>query len=165
MTDDLRSAVATSRVRPALRRFAIVAFAILLPIAVHSLWDYVEIRRLVHEIEAIRAKSEPVSEREAVGEQPLPTEAHGAASYYLAGAMLALGSSPYRDTAAIREWLAEPNPNRQSLQTLVIPLRRLVQESRDALTLAARRRTSLSQAFLPARNTAIARPASVHSLI
>jgi hypothetical protein len=50
--------------------------------------------------------------------------------------MLALGSSPYRDTAAIREWLAEPNPNRQSLQPLVIPLRRLVQESRDALTLA-----------------------------
>ena len=128
MTDAPQSAVAASRVRPALRRFAIVAFAILLPIAVHSLWDYVEIRRLVHEIEAIRAKGEPVSEREAVGgEQPLARETHEAASYYLAGAMLALGSSPYRDTAAVREWLAEPNPNRQSLQPLVLlPLRRLV---------------------------------------
>ena len=95
MTDAPQSAVAASRVRPALRGFAIVAFAILLPIAVHSLWDYVEVRRLVHEIEAIRAKGEPVSEREAVGgEQPLASETHGAASYYLAGAMLALGSSP-----------------------------------------------------------------------
>ncbi len=137
MTDAPRSAVEASRVRPTLRRFAIVAFAILLPIAAHSLWDYVEVRRLVHEIEAMRAKGEPASERDSVGgEEPLPTEAHGAASYYLAGAMLALGSNPYRVTAPIREWLAEPNPNRQSLQPLVIPLRRLVQESRDALILA-----------------------------
>ena len=134
---DASGSVAVSRVRPTVRRFAIVAFAILLPIAAHSLWDYVEVRRLVHEIESIRAKGEPVSEREAVGgEQPVPTEEHGAASYYLAGAMLALGSSPYRVITPIREWLAEPNPNRQALAKLATPLQQLVQESRDALMLA-----------------------------
>ena len=44
------------RVRPALRRIAIVAFAIPIPIAAHSLWDYIEVRRLVREIQAIRAQ-------------------------------------------------------------------------------------------------------------
>ena len=56
------------RVRPSLRWFAIVAFTILIPIAAHGLWDYIEVRRLVREIEAIRAKGEPVRERDAVGE-------------------------------------------------------------------------------------------------
>jgi hypothetical protein len=50
--------------------------------------------------------------------------------------MLALGSSPYRVITPVREWLAEPRPNRQSLQPLAIPVRQLVQESRDALLLA-----------------------------
>lgn len=134
---DASGSVAASRVRPTVRRFAIVAFVILLPIAAHSLWDYVEVRRLVDEIEAIQAKGEPVSEGGAVGsEQPMPTEEHGAASYYLAGAMLALGNSPYRVITPVREWLAEPNPSRQSLEPLAIPLRKLVHESRDALMLA-----------------------------
>lgn len=137
MSDASRSGVPMNRVRPALRRFAIVAFAILLPVAAHGLWDYIEVRRLAREIEAIRSKGEPVSEREAVGgEQPLPTEEHGAGSYYLAGGMLALGANPYRAITPIREWLANPKPNRQSLQQLAMPLHELVGRSSDALMLA-----------------------------
>lgn len=137
MSDVAPRAVSVSRVRPRLRRVAIVAFVVLLPLAAHSLWDYIEIRRLVREIEAIRAKSEPVSEREAVGgNQPLPSEQHGAGSYYLAGAMLALGTNPSRAVTPIREWLVAPQPNRDELQQLAGPVHELVRNSSDALLLA-----------------------------
>jgi hypothetical protein len=137
MSDVSARAVSASRVRPTLRRVAIAVFAVLLPLAAHSLWDYIEIRRLVGEIEAIRAKGEPVSEREAIGgNQPLPAEQHGAASYYLAGAMLALGTSPSRAITPIREWLAEPTPSREALQQLAAPVHELARNSSDALLLA-----------------------------
>lgn len=137
MSDVSPRAASANRVRPKLRRFAIAAFVVLLPLAAYSLWDYVEIRRLVREIEAIRAKGEPVSEREAVGgNQPLAAEEHGAASYYLAGAMLALGTSPSRAITPIREWLVQPMPNRDTLQQLAEPLHELVRNSSDALLLA-----------------------------
>jgi hypothetical protein len=138
MSDVAPRATPASRVRPGLRRVAIAAFVVLLPLAAHSLWDYIEIRRLVREIEAIRAKGEPVTEREAVGgNQPLPTEKVGAGSYYLAGAMLALRSNPW--AAAItpfREWLAAPVPDREALPRLAGPVEELVRNSSDALALA-----------------------------
>ncbi len=137
MSDVSPSPVSLIRVRARLRRVAIAAFAVLLPLAALSLWDYIEIRRLVQEIEAIRAKGEPVSEREAVGgNQPLPTEKHGAGSYYLAGAMLALGTNPSRAIGPIREWLAERTPHREALQQLAVPVHELVRNSSDALLLA-----------------------------
>lgn len=137
MSDVSPLAVSGSRVRPRLRRVAIGAFAVLLPLAAHSLWDYIEIRRLVREIEAIRAKGEPVSEREAIGgNQPVPSAEPGAGSYYLAGAMLALGTSPSRAITPIRESLAAPTPNPEALQQLAGPVRELVQRSSDALLLA-----------------------------
>jgi hypothetical protein len=135
--DESGTAVRQRRVRPALRRIAIVAFAILIPIAAHSLWDYVEVRRLVREIEAIRAKGEPVSEHDAVGGRtPMPSDEQGAGAYYLAGGMLALRSSPGRLITPIREWLAGPSPDREALAKLAPPLHALVRDSRDALLLA-----------------------------
>ena len=137
MNGEPSNAIPERRVRPALRRIAVVAFAILIPIAAHSLWDYIEVRRLVREIEAIRAKGEPVTEREAVGGRvPMPSADPGAGSYYLAGGMLALRSSPVRLITPIREWLAEPRPDREALANLAPPLHALVRDSRDALMLA-----------------------------
>lgn len=137
MSDPTPRAAPASRVRPRLRRVAIVAFAVLLPLAAHSLWDYIEIRRLVREIEAIRAKGEPVSEREAVGgDQPMPSKEHGAGSYYLAGAMLALGTNPSGAITPIREWLVAESPNQEKLDELAAPLHELVRSSTDALLLA-----------------------------
>ena len=138
MSDDSR-AVPVSRVRPRLRRIAIVAFAVLLPLAAHSLWDYIEVRRLVRELEAIRAKGEPVTEAETAGGiHPQPSPQPGAASYYLAGGMLALGSSPWRALSPIRGWLGESNPDPGALEQLVAPVHELVRNSRDALSLADR---------------------------
>jgi hypothetical protein len=155
---------AESRVRPAVRRFAIVAFAILLPVAAHILWDYIEVRRLVDEIEAIRAKGEPVNEHEASGgQQPLVTQEHSAASYYLAGATLALGSQPYKEIVSVREWLARANPDRQSLEQLAAPLRRKVEASSDALALADKA-AALPYAGFPAGTEFSFRTAGVGSL-
>ena len=137
MTDVSARAISANDVRPIFRRAAIAAFVVLLPLAAHSVWDYVEIRRLVQEIEAIRAKGEPVSEREAVGgNQSIPAKERGAASYYLAGAMLALGTNPSRTITPIREWLVEPSPSRNELQQLAGPVHELVRNSSDALRLA-----------------------------
>lgn len=129
--------MSTARLRPGLRRFAIVAFAILLPIAAHSLWDYIEVRRLVEEIEKIRAKGEPVTEREAAGvDEPAPSNQPGAADYYLAGAMLALGARSYDVTNPVREWLAAPAPDRAQLPQLARPLDQFVATTHDAVVLA-----------------------------
>lgn len=138
MSDNAPHSSSTYRVRPALRGFAIAAFAVLLPLAAHSLWDYVETRRLVREVEAIRARGEPVTEWDAVGSRPLASEPSGAAAYYLAGAMLAMGTSPSPSGSAalIHEWLLEPRPDRDTLQRLAEPLHELVKGSSDALLLA-----------------------------
>ncbi|MFN2444384.1 MAG: hypothetical protein ABR606_02150 [Vicinamibacterales bacterium] len=136
MSADTRDRARQPRVRPALRRIAIGAFVILLPVAAHSLWDHIEIRRLVREIETIRDKGEPVSERRAVAPYPSSGEARGAASYYLAGAMLALDASRTPVNAAVRKWLAAPTADQEILQQIAAPLHQYVEQSRDALVLA-----------------------------
>jgi hypothetical protein len=133
-------------VRPWLRRAAIVAFAILLPIAAHRLWDYIELRQLVREIERIRDKGEPVSESDVAaviaGRQDAQhARQDNADSYYLAAAMLAQSTQSADAINHLLEWLAIQPPDQrttQSLQKLVGPLRQVVDESHDALTLADR---------------------------
>jgi hypothetical protein len=80
----------TARVRPGFRRFAIVAFVILLPLAAHALWDYVEVRRLIREIAAIRNRGEPIAERDLGPTAPVTAEQKLASRLYLAAAALAL---------------------------------------------------------------------------
>lgn len=126
----------TGRVRPAVRLFAIVSFVILLPIAAHRVWDYVELRRLVTEIEAIQAKGEPVTEHQATGGVVLSSDTRDAGPHYLAGAMLAFGSYGSDVTSPVLEWLAEPTPTRQPLTAMAAPLQQFLQTSGDALMLA-----------------------------
>ena len=78
------------RVRPGVRRFAIVAFVILLPIAAHALWDYLEVRRLVREIVRIRDSGEPVAERDLGPTAPESPEQKSAARLYLAAGAAAV---------------------------------------------------------------------------
>ena len=54
------------RVRPAFRRGSAIAVALLLPILVHSVWGYIEARRLNRAILSIQAKGEPVQLRSEV---------------------------------------------------------------------------------------------------
>lgn len=125
-----------SVMRPARLRIAVTAFVLLLPIAAHSLWDYIEVQRLVREVERIQEKREPITEQEAIGRREAGPEEHGAASYYLAAAMLALGRNPYPVNAPVRDWLTSATPAQQLPPGLATALRDLVAESSDALLLA-----------------------------
>jgi len=125
----------TFNVRPAMRRIAMVAFVVLLPIAAHGLWDYLEVQRLVREIERIQAKREPVTEQEA-GRQDVAPEDAGAASYYSAAGILALGTNPYAVTTRVRNWLAGATPGQSLPTALATELQEVVAESEDALALA-----------------------------
>lgn len=125
----------TFDVRPAIRRTAMVAFAVLLPIAAHGLWDYIEVQRLVREIERIQARREPVTEREA-GRQDVAPEEAGAASYYSAAGILALGTNPHEVNTRVRDWLAGATPGQPLPATLATELQEFVARLEDALALA-----------------------------
>lgn len=124
------------RVRPAFRYLAIVASIILTPIAAHAIWDHIEVRRLVREVQAIQARGEPLTERDAGLTYRGTTDEHRRASeYYLAAAMLA----PQRFAGAVlspmREWVHGVPPAR-SRDELLGELSRLVDDRRDALGFA-----------------------------
>ncbi len=144
-------------VRPWLRRAAIVAFAILLPIAAHRLWDYIELRQLVREIERIRDKGEPVSESDVAAviagrQYAQHPRQDNADSYYLAAAMLAQSTRSAEAINPLLEWLAIQRPDQRSAESLrkvAEPLRQVVEESRDALTLADRAAQLKFTGFFP----------------
>jgi hypothetical protein len=137
-------------VRPAIRNLAIVFAVILIPIAAHQLWDYIELRRLIAEIEAIRAKGEPVTESEAgVGDAPESRDAARAGRFYIAAAVLAMNGNRdvYPVMSAISEWLpggipAPPADAAERLQAAVA-------ESSEALALADKAGTLTFQGFPP----------------
>jgi len=120
-----------SRMRPAFRRVAIVCFAMLVPVALWNLWDYVELRRLIGELERIRERGEPLTAREAGWQtDPSPFDADSAGVYFEAGSILALGGSRAPN---VDGWLA--GANTESLEELEERLRRMVERHSEALRL------------------------------
>jgi hypothetical protein len=84
------SSTPLTRIRRGFRWAAILGFVLLLPLAAHALWDYLEIRRLVREIDAIRAAGEPISEGQAGrGYRQLSPDEALAARHFIAAAVLA----------------------------------------------------------------------------
>jgi hypothetical protein len=131
MEDNLKP---PSRVRPGVRRAAIAACIVLLPFAAHALWEYVEMRRLLREMDAILAKGEPVSAPEFAG----ATEEHKRAGrQYVAAAVLASEVSPGNRAAAIElsEWLDAGVTRRHSDEELSRELARVVESQSEALRL------------------------------
>ncbi len=125
---------APRRVRRSVRTLAIVACIVLVPMAAHRLWDYLEIRRLVAEIEEIKRRGEPVTGSQA-GALRQPGK-DSAGRYYLAGAMLALGSNASRDTARFRQWAILAPAEEPPPPDLVEALANTVRDNTDALSLA-----------------------------
>lgn len=81
------------RVRLSFRLVAIAAFVVLLPIALHALWDYVEARRLSKTVEAIRQRGEPVHFGRIGEGSPTTPEQTRASRYYGAAALLTADAS------------------------------------------------------------------------
>lgn len=137
-------------VRPAVRNLAILFAVILTPIAAHQLWDYIELRRLIAEINAIRAKGEPVTELEAgVGRAPQPGEPQRAGRMYTAAALLASNTSyaSLSVVSGIHEWLsgAIADPPAGAAERL----QSLISESSQALALADQAGSLSFQGFPP----------------
>jgi hypothetical protein len=127
------------RVRPALRRIAILALVVLVPMAAHRVWDHIELRRLVREIEEIRAKGEPVTLRDTAGQSaPLGTEESRGALYYLAAGLVSpsIGSYPIGGLLVVHSWMAGATGRPPSLAGTVDELRTTAERARDALALA-----------------------------
>jgi hypothetical protein len=80
----------TGRLRPGFRRAAIVAEILLAPVALHALWDYIEVRRLIREVAAIRDRGEPVTQRDLGPTSPTTEEQKRASRLYLASGAIAL---------------------------------------------------------------------------
>ena len=73
------------RVRPWFRRVALVAFIVLVPIALHTAWDHYEARRLARLVSDIRARNELVGSASTI---PAAESPDNAARYYEAAAAL-----------------------------------------------------------------------------
>lgn len=76
------------RVRPSFRRAAILACVLLLPLAIHAVWDYIEARRLSQAVEEIRRRGEPVHFGRVGEGRPTTAEQTRASRYYGAAALL-----------------------------------------------------------------------------
>lgn len=85
--------VAAPRVRPSLRRWAIVACVVLVPAAVHAIWDQIEANGFARYVQSLRDRGEPVDLRDE--RRPLASAQEREASrlYYAAG-ILAADSLP-----------------------------------------------------------------------
>ena len=71
--------------RPWFRRVALVAFIVLVPIALHTAWDHYEARRLARLVSDIRARNELVGSASTI---PAAESPDNAARYYAAAAAL-----------------------------------------------------------------------------
>jgi hypothetical protein len=107
---------AAPRVRRSIRILAIAACVVLVPAVAYSVWDYVELHRLITEIEAIQAKGEPVSDRQTVRVYDrLPADQQRAGDYYVAAAALAQHTKANAPVRALRAWLTTvPAPRADS---------------------------------------------------
>jgi hypothetical protein len=122
------------RVRPGLRRAAIAACIILLPLAARALWEHLEMRRLLREMDAILAKGEPVTEPGFTG----ATDEHKRAGrQYVAAAVLASEVSIGDRAAAteLLEWIDAGVPRKHGDEELSQQLARVVQSQAEALRL------------------------------
>ena len=103
------------RVRPGFRRFAIGAFIVLMPIALHTAWDHHEARRLAQLVTDIRSRNEPITSPLA-GIGPRLESSQSAARYYeAAAALVEPGADSTVRRACYTAWNMPPVPDRPRL--------------------------------------------------
>jgi len=141
--------VRVTNVRPVFRWAAIGCVVVLIPVAAHALWDYVEMRRLANAIDDLRQRGEPVSP--ALLSQlrhPSDRDTMRAARYYNAAA--ALGFREWGRTHPVadlprdeviergRQGIASIAKTRTIAPDVLAHLRGLASEYEDALEMADR---------------------------
>ena len=120
------------RVSPALRRIAIVAFIVLVPIAMHTAWDHYEARRLSRLVSDLRARNEPVASIATIADAESPDNA---ARYYEAAAALVDARDLYGATGILNRLDYSPEVDRRQL---VQAITSWLERNREAEALLAR---------------------------
>ena len=124
------------RVRPVFQRLAIVAIVLLTPVVVHAIWDYVELRRMVRALEAIRAKREPLTVLEAQGGyRQLSPDEERAGRQILAGAISGypIGAGQRQSLDQLQQLVAgKPHPG-LDLSQVAAALAEVTSNGADAL--------------------------------
>jgi hypothetical protein len=170
---DTGARVRNVRVRPSIRRAAIATCVLLMPLLAHRLWDYLEIRRLIVEIEAIQQRHEPLSSSESMTAlPPSGSDRHRAGLALIAAGTLALGSTQQPALSAMHEWLAGATVVANPQARFGEPLATAVDRSGDALALADKARalgfdglpTAINYSYRTAGLMALERLLSVRTL-
>ena len=121
-------------IRPRFLKLSIVVFLLLMPFAVYSVCDYVEMRRPRLRIEAIAERGEPTT---ALAYRPLNGASTQAARYYQAAASLVFGYSA-EIPAPIGHQLSAAAKSGVWPPELVNRARSIVEEHHEALSLVDR---------------------------
>jgi hypothetical protein len=133
-------------VRPGFRRFAIVSFVVLTPIALHAAWDHYEARRLARLVADISSRNEPVS----IAVDGIPAGSlsnQNAARYYEAAAALVTPDPGlYGPTGLLRRMELAAVADRPRM---VGELRAWLERNREAETLLARATDLPFEGYLP----------------
>jgi hypothetical protein len=120
------------RVRPTFLRW--LALFLVLPVALHATWDYIEARRLHARVSEITAKGEPVSKQQLMTSEPLHGDPARSPQYLRAAAPLAANWDP-----DFRIWQNLVNASAETWSPEQIQrVRSLVSENRLALELMDR---------------------------
>jgi hypothetical protein len=112
-------------IRPGLRRLAMAALVLLVPVASWSAWDYIEARRLARQVAAISARGEAVQSSPRV---PYVDRPDNAARYYEAAAAL-LDRTPLWGATGIYATL---NFERGDRATLMGRIRTWLEQNRES---------------------------------
>jgi len=131
MEDHVKS---PTRIRPGVRRAAIAACIVLLPLAARALWEHVEMRGLLREMDAILAKGEPVV---APGFSGTTDEHKRSANQYVAAAVLVsqIGSAGWAARSEIAEWIGAGVVRKHSEAELAQQLKVVTDSQLEALRL------------------------------
>jgi len=128
------SDVRVQLVRPRFLKWSIVVFLLLTPFVVHSVWDYVETRRLRTRIDTIAARGEPTTARV---QGMLTGRAAESARYYAAAAALVAGYAADIPGPLAHELMVAER-GRNWPEELAEQARSLVQRHAEALMFADR---------------------------
>ena len=149
------------RVRSWIRKLALFVLPVLLVILGIAVWDYVEIGRLTREIEAIRAKGEPINGNALI--DPQYGQADNAEYKYAAAAILTTSPATYSAVegwsrgsamqvyssfAPIRQWLSGGSPA-PSLDRFQAATKELTSEWQEAFSLVDKAAASPYRGVLP----------------
>jgi hypothetical protein len=135
-------------VRPGFLKWSVLAFALLLPVVVHEIWDYVEERRLAAVVKDLEQRGEPTGASRPASElRKASAETSEAERNYRAAAVLA--SNFRTETQPHLKGVAAASQSDQWPADVVTPMRSAIRRYDESLALADRAAGMPFEGFAP----------------